>query len=248
MSPLSSIDKTKQSDWDTDDHNYWLAESCRIAKVITSDQSTNSFNQSQQAIVQIQSEPNVTTNQSKFNDEIIKPTTITFNRKEDDSTSPSSARNNNKSSNFKIDKINNNLVDVNSQIMNSTSEKKRTKLEPISTVIAVVQKSTVDPPGTISTFNRTATTNFIKTDATPGIRARNSPQLDKRLLVNNGALTKESFASIITDYCATTSTTNLITKFILNNSNRPRFKLKCNKSPPSHFSIAPNNLSPTTIH
>ena len=65
--------------------------------------------------------------------------------------------------------------------------------------------------------------------------------------MNNGTLTKESFTSIITDYCATTSTTDLITKFILNNSNRPRFKLKCNKSPSSHFSIAPNNLSPTTI-
>ena len=105
---MSSIDETKQSDWDIDDHNYWLAESCRIAKVITSDQSTNSFNQLQQAIVRIQLEPNVTTNQLKFNDEIIKPTTITFNQKEEDSTSPSSTgNNNNKSSNFKVDRINN---------------------------------------------------------------------------------------------------------------------------------------------
>ena len=201
----------------------------------------------QQAIVRIQSEPNVTTNRSKFNDEIIKPTTITFNRKEDESTSPSSTRNNNKSSNFKIDKINNNLVDVNSQIMNITSKKKRTNLEPISTIIAVVQKSSIDPPGTILIFNRTATTNFPQTDATPRIRARDSPQFDQRLLVNNGTLTKESLISIITDYCATTSATDLITKFILNNSNQPRFKLKCNKSPTSHFSIAPNDVSPTTI-
>ena len=122
---MSSIDETKQSDWDTDDHNYWLAESCRIAKVITSDQSTNSFNQSQQAIVRIQSEPNVATNQSKFNDKIIKPTTISINKKTEDSISPSSTGNNN-ISNFRIDQSNSNLLDVSSQIMKKTSEKKRT--------------------------------------------------------------------------------------------------------------------------
>ena len=80
---MPTIKETKQCDWDTDDHNYWLAESRqirKIAKVITSDQSTNSFKQSQQAIVKLQSEPNIATNQSKFNDEKIETTTTSINK------------------------------------------------------------------------------------------------------------------------------------------------------------------------
>ena len=113
----------------------------------------------------------------KFNDKIIKPTTITINKKTEDSVSPSSTGNN-KSSNFRINKIDNNLVDVNSQIMNITSEKKRTKLELISTIIAVVQKSSINPHSNIWIFNCTATTNLLQTAATPGICARDSPQFD----------------------------------------------------------------------
>jgi len=54
--------------------------------------------------------------------------------------------------------------------------------------------------------------------------------------------------SIITDYCATTPSSDLITKFILNNSNRPRIKLNNNKNQTSQFLITPDGLIPTTIH
>ena len=74
---MATINKTKQVDWDTDDHNYWLAKSCQIAKGITSNQNTNPINKSLQAIVKLQSEPNVATNQSKFNDETIITTATT---------------------------------------------------------------------------------------------------------------------------------------------------------------------------
>ena len=124
-------------------------------------------------------------------------------------------------------------MNVSSQIMNKPSEKKQTTLEPTSTIIAVVQKSCVDPPDNILIFNCSTTTDFPQTAATPGIRAWDSPQLNPRLLVHNGSLTKESCMSIILDCCATTPSSDLITKFILNNSNRPRFKLKYKKNPTS---------------
>ena len=50
----------KRSAWDTDNHNYWISETIQIAKVTAStnpDQLTNAVEQSQQAIVNLQSKP-----------------------------------------------------------------------------------------------------------------------------------------------------------------------------------------------
>ena len=69
----------ERSAWDTDNHNYWISETIRIAKVTAStnpNQLTNAVEQSQQATVHLQSKPIVTIDQLELEETIIVPSVI----------------------------------------------------------------------------------------------------------------------------------------------------------------------------
>ena len=69
----------ERSAWDTDNHNYWISETIRIAKVTAStnpNQLTNAVEQSQQATVHLQSKPIVMIDQLKLDETIINPASI----------------------------------------------------------------------------------------------------------------------------------------------------------------------------
>ena len=64
----------ERSAWDTDNHNYWISETIRIAKVTAStnpNQLTNAVKQSQQATVNLQSKPIVMIDELKLDETII---------------------------------------------------------------------------------------------------------------------------------------------------------------------------------
>ena len=102
-------------------------------------------------------------------------------------------------------------------------------------------------PASDKIFFCTATTTGTNTAVTPDAHAQNISKFDTRFLLNT-KLSRESFMSIITDYCNTSPTTDLITKFILDKCKYSKFKNKSKKNPTSEFLITGNNLTPTNTY
>ena len=215
----------ERSAWDTDNHNYWISETIRIAKVTAStnpNQLTNAVEQSQQATVHLQSKPIVTIDQLELEETIIVPSVI------ENSIIPWSETKCNNCNLQQVDcKVNKSVF---STLMNN-NELQNNKFSTTCTHNNQADGGQADG----NTTNTTPTAKFAILNSC-------DKNFDPRLFTeSNKTLTKIQFLSIITDY---TGAKDRISAFIMRNCHFPKYKVVHNKNLASNFSITGNDLTP----
>ena len=233
---LPTINTFKRSEWDTNDHNHWMSEAClkpQIA-IVNSTEDSNEMKLS---------ENGGTSKEMKSNENNITKTSQIENYEDNEITlKPESTTNTVIIPKLKLDPSGNTLT-LDCTKLNTTP----TKSDEI-----FVGPATTTGTNTCSTtqsdeiFNRTASTKRTNTAETPDARAQNFSKFDTRLILNNTRLSRESFISIITDYCTTYPKLDSITNFILTKSKYSNFKNICKRNPTYEFSITGN--TPTNTH